>query len=202
MNRQKKPNETKDNQRERNHTQKFESLLHRSRPKNAGGSRQGHCCLAEKGRQVKRILAIDPGMSGGIAYHGHGGIILDSMPATDQDVSTLILDRLGITDVCYIEKVGGYVGGKGAPGSAMFNFGRNVGFIHGLIASTKTRVIEVAPQRWQKTIQAGTKATHGTRWKAHLKQIAQQRHPRLSITLKTADALLILEHALIAEGVK
>lgn len=151
---------------------------------------------------MKRILAIDPGMSGGIAYHGHGGIILDSMPTTDQDISTLILDRLGITDVVYIEKVGGYVGGKGAPGSAMFNFGRNVGFLHGLIASTKTRVIEVPPQTWQKTIQAGTKATHGDRWKAHLKQIAQQRQPRLTITLKTADAVLILEHAMLSEGLK
>lgn len=151
---------------------------------------------------MKRILAIDPGMSGGIAYHGHTGIILDSMPVTDQDVSTLILDRLGITDVVYIEKVGGYVGGKGAPGSAMFNFGRNVGFIHGLIASTKTRVIEVTPQRWQKTLGAGTSKTHGTRWKAHLKQLAQQRLPSLHITLKTADALLILEHAMLSEGVK
>jgi hypothetical protein len=151
---------------------------------------------------VKRILAIDPGMSGGLAHYGPSGVTLDAMPATDADVRDLVLDRLGVTDVVYVEKVGGYVGGKGAPGSAMFHFGRNVGFIHGLIASTKTRVIEVAPQRWQKTIQAGTKATHGTRWKAHLKQIAQQRHPRLSITLKTADALLILEHALIAEGLK
>jgi len=141
-------------------------------------------------------------MSGGIAYHGHGGIILDSMPTTDQDVSTLILDRLGITDVVYVEKVGGYVGGKGAPGSAMFNFGRNVGFIHGLIASTKTRVIEVTPQRWQKTLGTGTSKTHGTRWKGHLKGLAQQRQPSLHITLKTADAVLILEHALIAEGVK
>ena len=151
---------------------------------------------------MKRILAIDPGMSGGLAHYGPSGVTLDAMPATDADVRDLVLDRLGVTDVVYVEKVGGYVGGKGAPGSAMFHFGRNVGFIHGLIASTKTRVIEVAPQRWQKTIQAGTKATHGTRWKAHLKQIAQQRHPRLSITLKTADALLILEHALIAEGLK
>lgn len=141
-------------------------------------------------------------MSGGIAYHGHGGIILDSMPVTDQDVSTLILDRLGIADVVYVEKVGGYVGGKGAPGSAMFNFGRNVGFVHGLIASTKTRVIEVTPQRWQKTLGAGTSKTHGTRWKGHLKGLAQQRQPLLHITLKTADAVLILEHALIAEGVK
>jgi hypothetical protein len=151
---------------------------------------------------MKRILAIDPGMSGGIAYHGHGGIVLDSMPTTDQDICTLIIDRLGISDVVYLEKVGGYAGGKGAPGSAMFNFGRNVGFLLGLIASTKTRLIEVPPQRWQKTLQCGVKATYGTGWKAHLKQIAQQRHPRQVITLKTADALLILEHALIAEGVK
>jgi len=151
---------------------------------------------------MKRILAIDPGASGGLAYYGPAGIILDSMPATDLDVSILIMDRLAISDVVYIEKVGGYVGGKGAPGSSMFNFGRNVGFLHGLIAASKTRVIEVPPQRWQKTIGAGTKATHGTRWKAHLKGIAQQRQPRLVVTLKTADAVLLLEHAMLSEGGK
>ncbi len=151
---------------------------------------------------MKRILAIDPGLSGGLAYLGASGIILDSMPATDQDVAILVMDRLAISDVCYIEKVGGYVGGKGAPGSSMFQFGRNVGFLHGLIAASKTRVIEVPPQRWQKTIQAGTKATHGARWKAHLKGIAQQRQPGILITLKTADAVLLLEHAMLSEGVK
>jgi len=151
---------------------------------------------------VKRILAIDPGLSGGLAHYGPSGVTLDAMPATDADVRDLVLDRLGVSDVVYIEKVGGYVGGKGAPGSSMFQFGRNVGFLHGLIAASRTRVIEVPPQTWQKTIQAGTKATHGTRWKAHLKGIAQQRQPRLTITLKTADAVLILEHAMIAEGLK
>jgi hypothetical protein len=84
----------------------------------------------------------------------------------------------------------------------MFNFGYNVGFLHGLIAASKTRCIEVPPQRWQKTLGAGTKATHGAKWKAHLKQIAQQRQPRQLITLKTADAVLILEHAMISEGLK
>ena len=58
------------------------------------------------------------------------------------------------------------------------------------------------PQRWQKTIGAGIKATHGAKWKSHLKGIAQQRQPRLVITLKTADAVLILEHAMLSEGVK
>ena len=98
---------------------------------------------------MKRILAIDPGLSGGLAYLGASGVILDSMPATDQDVCILVTDRLAISDVCYIEKVGGYVGGKGAPGSSMFQFGRNVGFLHGLIAASRTRVIEVPPQTWQ-----------------------------------------------------
>lgn len=151
---------------------------------------------------MKRILAIDPGLSGGLAYLGVSGIVLNSMPATDQDVCVLVMDRLAISDVVYIEKVGGYVGGKGAPGSAMFSFGRNVGFLHGLIAASRTRVIEVPPQRWQKTIGAGTKVTHGSQWKSHLKQIAQQRQPNQVITLKTADAVLILEHAMISEGIK
>ena len=151
---------------------------------------------------MKRILAIDPGLSGGIAHFANNRVVVEPMPDTDGDVREVMINYLSQSDVVYIEKVGGYIGGKGAPGSAMFNFGRNVGFLHGLIASMLTRCIEVPPQRWQKTIQAGTSKTHGTKWKAHLKQIAQQRHPRLSITLKTADALLILEHALIAEGVK
>jgi hypothetical protein len=151
---------------------------------------------------VKRILAIDPGLSGGLAHYGPSGVTLDAMPATDADVRDLVLDRLGVSDVVYIEKVGGYVGGKGAPGSSMFQFGRNVGFLHGLIAASKTRVIEVPPQRWQKTIGVGSKATHGAKWKSHLKGIAQQRQPRQVITLKTADAVLILEHAMLAEGLK
>lgn len=151
---------------------------------------------------MKRILAIDPGLSGGLAHYCNGRISLEAMPATDGDVWEVMINFLCMTDVVYIEKVGGYIGGKGAPGSAMFQFGRNVGFLHGLIASMNVRRIEVTPQAWQKTIQAGTKATHGDRWKAHLKHIAQQRQPKLAITLKTADAVLLLEHAIIQEGAR
>lgn len=151
---------------------------------------------------MKRILAIDPGASGGIAHFANNRVVVEPMPDTDGDVREVMINYLSQSDVVYIEKVGGYIGGKGAPGSAMFNFGRNVGFLHGLIASMLTRCIEVPPQRWQKTIQAGNSKTHGTRWKAHLKQLAQQRQPSLGITLKTADAILILEHAMIAEGLQ
>ena len=151
---------------------------------------------------MKRILAIDPGASGGIAHFANGRVIVEPMPDTDGDIRGVLINWLAQSDVVYIEKVGGYVGGKGAPGSAMFNFGYNVGFLHGLIASMNLRMIEVTPQRWQKTISAGNKATHGTKWKAHLKQLAQQRQPGILITLKTSDAVLILEHAMIAEGLK
>ena len=151
---------------------------------------------------MKRILAIDPGMSGGLAHYDNGRVTLEPMPATDGDIRDVMINYLSQSDVVYIEKVGGYIGGKGAPGSAMFQFGRNVGFLHGLIASMNTRCIEVTPQRWQKTLGAGTSKTHGTRWKAHLKQLAQQRQPSIHITLKTADAVLILEHAMISEGLK
>ena len=151
---------------------------------------------------MRRILAIDPGASGGIAHFANGRVIVEPMPATYGDIRDVMINWLAQSDVVYLEKVGGYVGGKGAPGSAMFNFGYNVGYLHGLIASMNIRMIEVPPQRWQKTIGAGVKATYGTKWKAHLKQLAQQRQPGILITLKTADAVLLLEHAMLSEGVK
>ena len=48
---------------------------------------------------MKRILTIDPGLSGGLAYYGTAGIILDSMPATDLDVSILIMDRANTQNI-------------------------------------------------------------------------------------------------------
>ena len=88
---------------------------------------------------MRRILAIDPGLSGGIAHFANNRVVLEPMPDTDGDVREVMINYLSQSDVVYIEKVGGYIGGKGAPGSAMFNFGRNVGFLHGLIASMMVR---------------------------------------------------------------
>ena len=90
---------------------------------------------------MKRILAIDPGLFGGLAHYANNRVTLEPMPDTDGDVREVMINYLSQSDVVYIEKVGGYIGGKGAPGSSMFNFGRNVGFLHGLIASMLTRCI-------------------------------------------------------------
>lgn len=157
---------------------------------------------------MKMIIAIDPGASGGIAIqHPNGDETVDAMPATEADVVGLLREAIeagrmeGVDDVvAYVEQVGGFIKGSPAPGSAMFNFGRNVGVIHGALLSIRVRIVEVRPQAWQKAIGAGQSATYGKTWKAHLKSVAQQRYPRLKPTLKTADALLILEYGAMREA--
>ena len=58
------------------------------------------------------------------------------------------------------------------------------------------------PQDWQKGFGLGTASACASKriWKNKLKAEAQRRFPHLNVTLKTADALLILEHS-ISEGI-
>lgn len=150
----------------------------------------------------KVIIAVDPGASGGIAVrYPDGEIVVEAMPATEADAVMSIKTAQkysgieGHSIVAYVEKVGGYVKGKGAPGSSMFNFGRGVGVIHGALIALEIPTVEVTPQAWQKALGTGQSKTYGKKWKDHLKGIAQRMFPALKPTLKTADALLILEHA-------
>jgi hypothetical protein len=62
-----------------------------------------------------------------------------------------------------------------------------------VLASLKCRVEYLKPDWWQKVSRFGKRADHADRWKSHLKGRAQALFPRVEATLKTADALLILE---------
>ena len=142
-------------------------------------------------------FAIDPGKQGGIAVrYPSDNVMAFAMPATEGDLRDLFV-RLYNPDnptVAYVEKVGGYIGGPGAPGSAMFNFGRNFGFILGSLAGLYIRTELITPQQWQKRLGLGTsKGMTKNKWKNKLKEEAQRRFPNLEVTLLTADALLILE---------
>ena len=99
--------------------------------------------------------------------------------------------------VCVLEEVSGFAG-KAQPGSAMFRFGEHFGFIKGVIQALEIRLVLVRPQVWQKGFGLGTASACAskTEWKNKLKAEAQRRFPQLKVTLKTADALLILEWAL------
>lgn len=156
---------------------------------------------------MKTKIAIDPGASGGIVIQWPvGGITTYPMPDTEGDVVDVIdsavqaAAALGGSIEAHVEQVGGYIGGLGNPGSAMFKFGRNYGFLLGVLAALRVPVVLVTPQKWQKALSLGDSTTYATKseWKNHLKAAAQRFYPAQTVTLKTADALLILRYANLA----
>lgn len=142
------------------------------------------------------LIAIDPGKSGGIAYYDGEQVELQSFKNMTQgdiiDTLRSLYIELTVPNVI-LEQVGGYVGGKGAPGSAMFNFGVSYGLILGSVQAMGMPLELVTPQKWQKKYSISAK---GNERKKLLKQKAQQLYPHLKITLDTCDALLLLHYAL------
>jgi hypothetical protein len=92
------------------------------------------------------LIAIDPGAGGGIAVWRDGQPIdAVPMPPTEGDVLNL-LRQLAVdpaNTVAVVEEVGGYVG-KAQPASGAFKFGRNFGFILGVLQALGVRV-QLAP---------------------------------------------------------
>lgn len=144
---------------------------------------------------TKELIAIDPGKSGGIAWRMAYGTRAIPMPATEPDIATKLKEIYYHLDkpTVLIEEVGGYIG-RPQPGSAMFTFGRNFGFLLGVLTSLGARIVLVRPQKWQGYLGLGKSEGDRTKWKNKLKQKAQNLYPDLAITLSTSDALLILEY--------
>lgn len=150
---------------------------------------------------MKTILAIDPGASGGIAYRNSDGTVMAvPMPETEGEIRAtlcVLVNTLGGQTPAFIEDQCGVVGpGMRVSASSMFSFGRNFGFILGTLAAYTIRVELVRPQKWQKFHSLGTKKDAGKDWKAKLRGKAQQLYPHLKATLKTADALLLLDYGI------
>lgn len=144
----------------------------------------------------KKLIAIDPGASGGLAWRAETKASAIKMPETEGDIIGF-LRGFNHNDTCvFLEEVGGYIG-KAQPGSAMFTFGRNTGFLIGAIMALGFRLEMVRPQTWQKKLGIGTSRTCAskTEWKNKLKALAQRKFPQVNVTLATADALLILDYA-------
>jgi len=147
-------------------------------------------------------IAIDPGVNGGIAWDGAALPSCMGMPSSDTEIAEEIHNLADI--LCsirdnlkfIIEDVPKFVG-KALPGSTIFPLAFNCGLVRGIAVSLQMPIILVRPQDWQKHFRLGTKAdTSGTtEWKNKLKAEAQRRYPHLKVTLKTADALLMLAYA-------
>lgn len=144
-------------------------------------------------------IAVDPGLSGGIAYQLDGQPAQAvAMPSTEGDLVDLLrnLTAEAKDAVAFVEEVDGYVG-KAQPASSAFKFGRNFGFTLGVLQTLGLRLELVRPQRWQKSLGLGAASgcASKTEWKNKLKASAQRLYPSLKPTLATADALLILDYA-------
>lgn len=146
---------------------------------------------------TQHYIAIDPGVGGGIAYTDtDGSVHALPMPETVHDLrQTLqILCYEAPVPTVFLEELPKFAGKMS--GSSMATMFRNYGRIEGILAAHQCRIEYLPPKKWQQALGLGDKKTHGSRWKAHLKGRAQSLYPQLSVTLKTADALLILEAGL------
>jgi hypothetical protein len=148
-------------------------------------------------------VAIDPGANGGFAVSFQGELPYTyRMPRTEGDIHDRIKDITKASVMvgaryryAYVEEVGGFVGVH-QPGSAMFKFGRNYGFLLGALQSLGWHVQLIKPQAWQRALRLPYKrGNSNTEWKNKLKAEAQRRFPSLKVTLQTADALLLLDAA-------
>lgn len=163
-------------------------------------------------------IGIDPGASGGIAFKTPNTVGAVKMPGTDTDILSFLKEFKGEGQEVYVlmEKVSGFIGKRkrviqivcprcngyipfeieeGDPASRMFTFGEGYGHIRG-VCQTLGFILEtpMVPRSWQKI--HGLYKDRGmsqTIWKNILKDRAQKLFPDLKVTLKTADALLILD---------
>ncbi len=168
---------------------------------------------------LRVVIACDPGASGGIAY-SLGNTFVTAVPMPDTEGGVLGLLRAIAAEAggeplrAIVEEVGGYMG-DAQPASRAFTFGRGVGFTLGVLAALDARVELVRPQAWQKVLALGNSGwlttPRGTtdeekkkiramnarikaEWKRKLREKAEQLFPGVNVTLKTSDALLLLEY--------
>lgn len=146
------------------------------------------------------LIAIDPGANGAVAFTCRdGSIAAVPFDSPDTFLNTLVdfqkaNSRMLTSDLlCVVEKVGGFIG-KAQPASAAFRFGENYGYIQGVLRALKVPYELVAPATWQRLYPTHTKASEDkAQHKRELRDTASRLFPQIRVTLKTADALLLLD---------
>lgn len=139
------------------------------------------------------IIAIDQGANGGIAWtdkDGHANAI--KMPDTMTGMVDQITAIRAENPKCRaaIEDVGFHRSGNNAQASA--KFARHCGQVEAALYCLGIPFESVTPARWQKplSLPKDKEARKNT-----VKELMQRKFPHLRVTLATADALAILEHA-------
>jgi len=140
---------------------------------------------------MKRLLAIDPGASGGFAWVDYDGIVqAESMPvgmtAVVDRMRELAAELVGIVGV--VEKVGLWMPGDHP--NAATKFARHCGQIEAGLYSLGIPFEDVAPGVWMKSL--GVLPKEKADRKRMIRELMARRYPHLRVTLDTADALGLL----------
>jgi hypothetical protein len=147
---------------------------------------------------VALIVAIDPGVNGGLALLDRDGLVtVQKMPGTDFEVVSFLVEVSNTAKEidCYLEEPPLFAG-KAIPGSAVGKMMFNVGILYGAAVTLGWKMHRVRPPIWQKAHTCGTKGDlTTTAWKNKLKARAAELFPTVDVTLWNADALLILDAA-------
>lgn len=141
---------------------------------------------------MSKFIAIDPGVNGGIAFH-------DGKTAWVHDLGT-IAELIELLEPMkdepyevYLEDIQRF---SNMPYARAIVYASSWGSIKGVVQALKFRMHLVSSQTWQKKLSLGnSKGMTKTQWKNKLKTKAQELYPTLKLSLKTADAILILEYA-------
>lgn len=145
----------------------------------------------------KPIVAVDPGVSGGFAVNTPDGIILLSMPESLPDICATINQLKTANAELWIEELPLFVSPM-TKSSSMAVLHRNLGRIEAAGYAYGYSVHRATPKAWQAALGLGGKSScaNYNEWKRKLKAKAQELYPHLDVTLKNADALLILHYAM------
>lgn len=150
---------------------------------------------------MKLTIGIDPGKSGGYAI-GWGGLHSINLHSIGEDFEFVehIQDLKDHPDVTSIEAVVELVppfAGKNIPSSSSFKLGKSCGFLEGVLRMAEIPFTLVRPQQWQKGLDGLSGLTSNKRKKVLLNHAKRFFPSTKGLTLKTADAVLILRHFLL-----
>lgn len=150
---------------------------------------------------MKLTIGIDPGKSGGyaIAWGGQHKIALHTLDEDFEFVEHMqdLKDHPDVTSMeAVVEHVPPFVG-KAIPSSTSFKLGTSFGFLQGVLRMGEIPFVLVRPQEWQKGLSGLGGLTSNKRKKALMNHAKQFFPSTKGLTLKTADAILILRHYLM-----
>lgn len=140
------------------------------------------------------ILAIDPGVNGGIALVIDGITTVHKMPDSIYDIQDFFMDDPTYdSNICVIEQIhkGSAAQGPRKGVKQIWSQAQNYTALMCALYNANIKTIEVSPAKWMSKL-PGTRPKEYKDRKKWLKEHAQRLFPEIKVTLWNADALCLM----------